>query len=113
MNKESFNTEIEFDDNRVKTKVILETSFSKEIRILLKKGQLMKEHKTPYPILIHILEGNIELGVQGEIYNMKGGDIISLEGGVPHDLTAKENSIVRLTLSKLDKVERLDTVING
>lgn len=113
MNKESFNTEIEFDDSRVKTKVILETSFSKEIRILLKKGQLMKEHKTQYPILIHMLEGNIELGIKGEICNMKAGDIISLEGGVPHDLTAKENSIVRLTLSKQDKVERLDTVING
>ena len=113
MKKESFNTEIEFDDTRVKTKVILETSFSKEIRILLKKGQLMKEHKTPYPILIHILEGNIELGVQGEIFHIKSGDIISLEGGVPHDLAAKENSIVRLTLSKFDKVERLDNVING
>lgn len=113
MNKESFNTEIEFDDPRVKTKVILETSFSKEIRILLKKGQLMKEHKTPYPILIHVLEGNIELGLYGEVCSMIDGDIIALEGNVPHDLTAKENSIVRLSLSKQDKVERLDTVING
>jgi quercetin dioxygenase-like cupin family protein len=30
-------------------------------------GQVMKEHKTPYLILIHLLEGKIDLGVQGNI----------------------------------------------
>ena len=68
MYKFSFNEALEFDENRVKTKVIVETSFSKEIRILMKSGQLMKEHKTPYPILIHVLQGNIVLGIQGETF---------------------------------------------
>lgn len=113
MNIESFNNEIEFDEIRVKTKVIVETSFSKEIRILMKSGQVMKEHKTPYPILIHLLEGNIELGVQGKIHLMNSGDILSLDGDIPHDLTARENSIIRLSLSKFDKVERLKTVLES
>lgn len=113
MYKLSFNDGIEFDENRAKTKVIVETSFSKEIRILLKKNQTMKEHKTPYPILIHILEGNIALGVQGEIVAMKNGDIITLDGDIAHDLTAIEDSIIRLTLSKQDKVERLKSVIDN
>jgi len=112
MNKLSFNDEIEFDETRIKTKVIVETSFSKEIRILLKSGQIMKEHKTPYPILIHILQGKIELGIQNENFTMKNGEIIGLNGDVPHNLTAIEDSIVRLTLSKLDKVERLKSVID-
>ena len=107
----SFNDELEFDENRVKTKVLLETSFSKEIRILLKKGQIMKEHKTPFPILIHVLEGEIELGINRTIHLLKSGAIIALEGNVPHDLNAKENSIVRLTLSIQDKVERVNDVI--
>jgi len=113
MNIESFNKELEFDESRVKTKVLLETSFSKEIRILLKNGQQMKEHKTPYPILIHLLEGEIELGVQGAIHLMKGGDIISLEGDIPHDLKAKEDSVIRLSLSKYDKIERLQEVVGS
>ena len=53
----------------------------------------MKEHKTPYPILIHILEGSIALGVQGEIYAMENADIIALDGNIPHDLTAIEDTI--------------------
>ena len=76
-------------------------------------GQVMKEHKTPYPILIHLLEGNIELGVQGEKSMLKSGDIIALEGDISHDLKAIENSIIRLTLSKFDKVERLKSILEN
>ena len=113
MDLKSFKNEVEFDATRVKTKVLIETSFSKEIQILMSVGQVMKEHKTPYPILIHLLEGNIDLGVQGKIISMKIGDIIALEGDIPHDLTAKENAIIRLTLSKHDKVERLKEVLES
>ena len=113
MDLKSFKNEVEFDATRVKTKVLIETSFSKEIQILMHVGQVMKEHKTPYPILIHLLEGNIDLSVQGKIISMKIGDIIALEGDIPHDLTAKENAIIRLTLSKHDKVERLKEVLES
>nr|WP_315172245.1 cupin domain-containing protein [uncultured Flavobacterium sp.] len=113
LNITSFNEELEFDDNRIKTKVIIETLFSKEIRILLKEGQIMKEHKTPFPIIIHVLEGKIELGVNGTAHLLKSGAIIALEGNVPHDLNAKENSIIRLTLSMQDKVERVNDVIEA
>ncbi len=109
----SFSQDLDFDENRVKTKVLLETAFSKEIRILLKNGQAMKKHATPYPIMIHVLEGQIELGVQENIYLMKSGDIIALEGGILHDLHAKADTIVRLSLSKSDKIERIQQVINN
>ncbi|MFT4970071.1 MAG: quercetin dioxygenase-like cupin family protein [Chitinophagales bacterium] len=52
----SFNDNLEFNNQRIVTKVILETSFSKEIRVLLKKGQIMKEHKAPFPIIVHLLD---------------------------------------------------------
>ena len=113
MDLKSFKNEVEFDVTRVKTKVLIETSFFKEIQILMHVGQVMKEHKTPFPILIHLLEGNIDLGVQGKIISMKVGDIIALEGDIPHDLTAKKDSIIRLTLSKHDKVERLKEVLES
>ncbi len=113
MKIESFSSEVEFDETRVKTRVIVETSFSKEIQILLKAGQIMKEHKTPFPIVIHLLDGIINLGVNGETFSLKSGDVIALEGDVPHDLAAQEDSIVRLTLSKHDKVERVKSVIES
>lgn len=109
MKIESFNEHVDFNENRIITKVILESSFSKEIRILFKKGQTMKEHKAPYPITVHILDGSIDFGVNGTIHTMTKGAIIALEGNIPHDLLATKDSIVRLTLSKLDKVERVNS----
>lgn len=111
MKIESFNENLDFDDNRIVTKVLLESSFSKEIRILLKQGQFMKEHKAPFPIIVHVLDGEIDFGVQESIHVLKKGDIVTLAGNIPHDLTALRDSIVRLTLSKLDKAERVEKVV--
>ena len=76
----------------------------------MKSGQVMKEHKAPYPIVVHILEGKIDFGVQGTIQSLEKGAILTLEGNIPHDLTAIEDSVVRLSLSKLDKSERVEKV---
>jgi len=110
MQIKSFNFEPDFKDN-ISTKVILESSFSKEIRILMKEGQVMKEHKSRFPIIIQVLSGKIDLGIEGIIHPMASGEIIALEGNVLHDLTALKNTIIRLTLSKSDEVKRLQQVI--
>jgi len=107
MKIKSFSENLDYNDNRIVTQVILETSFSKEIRILLKNGQIMNEHKAPLPIIVHVLKGKIDFGVEGEILSLKKGDIITLESNISHDLTAKEDSIIRLTLSKLDDANRV------
>ncbi|MEE9437716.1 MAG: cupin domain-containing protein [Saprospiraceae bacterium] len=110
MNIPSFNTELEFNESKPAIRIILETSFTKEIRILFKEGQLMKKHQTPFPIIVQILEGTIDFGVSNNTLNLRKGDIVTLEGAVPHDLLAKEDSVVRLTLSKSDSLKRVKQV---
>lgn len=102
---------LEYKDDKPAIDVLLETSFSKEIRILLKEGQIMKKHRTPYAIVVEIVEGSIDFGVKDEVLHLQKGDIISLKGNIAHDLKATKNSIVRLTLSKHDKVERVQEVV--
>ncbi|NEN22258.1 cupin [Cryomorpha ignava] len=109
-NNHSFNSDLTYNDAKVRTEVILETSFTKEIRILLKKGQAMREHKAPFPIIVHLLEGSIDFGIEGETHKLTKGAILTLSGNVPHDLLAHEDSVVRLSLSKLDKPERVEDV---
>ena len=110
MEIESFNKYIDYNNTRIVTKVILESPFSKEIRILLKRGQIMKDHKAPFPIIVHVLKGKIDFGVEGKINLLKKGSIITLEGNITHNLTARKDSIVRLTLSKLDTALRVESV---
>ncbi len=104
----SFDLDLTFNNDRINTQVILETSFSKEIRILMKQGQKMKEHKAPFPIIVHILDGAIDFGINGSTLRLNEGNIITLDANIPHDLSALADSIVRLTLSKQDKVKRVE-----
>ena len=106
----SFYEDLEYGD-KISNKVILESPFSKEIRILLKEGQVMKEHQTKFPIVVQVLEGEIDFGAEGEVYNFKSGGIVALGGNIPHDLTAIKDSVVRLSLSKSDQVERVENVV--
>jgi quercetin dioxygenase-like cupin family protein len=107
MKKSSLIENITYTENKPTISVLLETASTKEIRIVFKENQSMKEHKTAFPITVEIFEGAIDFGVNGTIYNLVKGDLVSLEAAVPHNLLAKQNSIVRLTLSKLDTVERV------
>ena len=102
-----------YNDDKVSINVLMETEVSKEIRILFRKGQVMKQHKAGFPITIEIHQGAIVVGVSGEKMNLTEGDLIFLEANVPHDLLAKSDSTVRLTLSKFDQVERVKKVIGN
>ncbi|WP_024769015.1 cupin domain-containing protein [Aquimarina macrocephali] len=97
------------DAKPVITKLI-ENDATKEIRIVFKKGQEMKSHKTPFPITVSIFEGEINFGVHDADHILKKGDLISLEPSIIHNLIALEDSIVRLSLSKNDSVERVQKV---
>lgn len=99
-----------FKEDKVAITVLLETESSKEIRILFKKGQSMQKHQTPYPITVEIIEGTINFGVNDESFNLVKGDLVALKGAVAHDLKAKEDSIVRLSLSLQDSVQRVKNV---
>ncbi len=103
---------LEYKENRPAIQVLLETEAGKEIRMAFKKGQVLKEHKTPFPIVVEIFEGAIDFGVNGEVQSLKKGDMIALEANVPHDLKAKETSTVRLSLNKADSSKRVENVAN-
>jgi len=107
----SLSKSVEYDQNKPSVTVLLETENTKEIRIVIKKGQEMAAHQTPFPIVVELFEGNIEFGVKGQKHNLVKGDMIALEGGVPHDLLALSDSIIRLSLSKKDKVQRVINLV--
>ena len=110
MKTASLTANIEYNESSPRIQILLETETGKEIRIVFKEGQVMKKHKTPFPIVVEVFDGVINFGVDGEFHTLDKGALIALEGGVPHDLTALKNSIVRLSLNKADSAKRVEDV---
>lgn len=110
MQKSSLFENLEFNETKVAVSVLLKTSNSSEVRILLKKDQVMKEHQAPFPIVIEVFDGAIQFGVNGESQTLNRGDIISLDASVPHDLKGISDSIIRLTIHKNDTIERINSI---
>jgi len=108
MEKGSFLTDVVYDKERPKINVVVQTPFSKEIRIALTKGQLMKDHSAPLPIVVQVLKGQVDFGTESGQVILMEGDIISVEASVRHNLLGIEQSVVRLTLSKADKASRVE-----
>ncbi len=107
----SFNKDVVYQENKPAVTLMLDNVYTKEVRIALSRHQLMKEHKAPYPIMVQVLRGVIEFGVQGKKYTLQAGDLIALDANVPHDLLATADAIVRLTLHKADTDERVKKVV--
>jgi len=111
MKTASFFTDLEFSDESVVITPMLDSDFGKEIRIAFKEGQVMKEHKTKFPIAVMTLRGSIEFSVGDKMFVLNAGDVITLEGNVMHELKATEESVVRLSLHKGDTVARVKGVL--
>jgi quercetin dioxygenase-like cupin family protein len=110
MQKASLFENLEFNEAKVAVSVLLKTAATSEVRILLKKDQIMKEHQAPFPIVIEVFDGAIQFGVNGENQTLNRGDIISLDASVPHDLKGISDAIIRLTIHKNDTIERINSI---
>lgn len=109
MKTASIYNDLEYNENGNAPNICLmmTSHLGKEIRISFRKGQYMKEHFTPSPILIEVYEGEVELGAEQEIKTLKKGDMASLAGEIRHDITALEDSIVKLSLHKNDSYKSI------
>lgn len=111
MEQSSLFTNLEFNESKPMITVLFETSFTKEIRLAMRAGTQMKKHQTAFPIVVELVDGSLDFGVNDSVYQLKKGDLVALEGSVPHDLKAKTDSVVRLTLTKNDLTERVEKVL--
>ena len=111
MQKFNIYDNIEYSEEKVLITPMFDDENRKEIRIVFSKNQIMKDHKTKFPITVEIVEGSIDFGVKEEIFSLVKGDIVALDGDIMHNLKANENSVVRLSLSKNDTTNRVQGVL--
>lgn len=65
--------------NKPAVSLLLDTNFSKEIRIVFQKGQIKEDHQAPFAIIVQVVKGCIGFGVNKEIKKLNVGDLIYLK----------------------------------
>ena len=62
------------------------------------EGGSLAEHKTRGLVTIHVHAGSLDVREGGREHRLSAGQLLVLDPGVPHDVTAREASVMLLTV---------------
>jgi quercetin dioxygenase-like cupin family protein len=82
-----------------KSKVIIKTDAMELARLVVPKGKEYPSHQVPGPIVVHCVQGKIELTAMGRTQELHDGQLLYLMPGEPHSLRGVEDAIILLTIS--------------
>jgi quercetin dioxygenase-like cupin family protein len=68
------------------------------ILLVLGRGHVLDEHRAPGPISVHVLTGRVRFDIAGKDITLAAGEIVTMERGTPHELSALEESTLLLTI---------------
>lgn len=69
------------------------------IRLVLPAGKSVPEHSVVGEITVHCIEGSIDFHAGGQKHVLHGGQLLYLEGGALHSVTAREDASVLVTIA--------------
>lgn len=62
------------------------------------KGQGLSEHTANFDAFVQVLDGEVEIRIDGQPHHLKRGDCIIMPAGHPHSLQATERFKMLLTM---------------
>ena len=80
---------------------IVRTAHVELIRSVLHRGRSVPEHKIDGELTLQCIEGRLTVQAHGREIALGPGELLFLGGGVPHSITAEEDSSALLTLIRV------------
>lgn len=80
---------IDYQENSIVSKTITNNTDSSLTLFAFDKGQSIASHSAPVDAVVQVVEGEVEITISDEKFNLKEGDIILMPKGEPHGLEAK------------------------
>lgn len=83
---------IEFDEKKGVPKVLMNRPGYRLVLLNLRSGQGIPEHATREMVTVYAVRGHITFYEDKSPYELREGQVLWIEGGVPHALKAHEDS---------------------
>ena len=77
---------------------LLRTGHLQLIKLVLPRGHTMPRHQVPGEITIQCLQGEVEIKTPSRGCLLRAGELVMLPGGEPHELQARADTQLLLTL---------------
>jgi quercetin dioxygenase-like cupin family protein len=77
---------------------LAKTAHLELIRLVLPKARAMPEHTVDGEVTLQCLEGEIAVAAHGRSIDLKPGEMLYLDGGVPHSVLAREDAVALMTI---------------
>ena len=91
---------IEFAEDGIVSKTLLKTS-GREVNLLcMSAGQSISTHKSSFPAIIHVIQGDGIVTLHNETYQAKPNAWLYMPAQLPHAIEATNNLVFLLTLFK-------------
>jgi uncharacterized protein (DUF2249 family)/mannose-6-phosphate isomerase-like protein (cupin superfamily) len=83
---------VEFDDKRFSPRVLMNRPGYRLVQLNLRRGQGIPEHATKEMVTVYAISGHITFYEAQSPFELHAGEVLFIEGGVPHALEAHEDS---------------------
>lgn len=91
---------INYQSDAIVSKQLLKKSNGSVTIYAFDKDESLNDSTSPFDILIHVLEGTIDLKVNGSTNLIKTPEYFSLPAKIPYSIEAKEKTKLLLTVIK-------------
>ncbi len=89
---------VDFQEGSIVSRMITYTPQGTITVFAFAAGSGLSEHTAPYDAILHILEGNAQVTLNGEKIELSTGDLIILPANIPHAVHANESFKMMLTM---------------
>jgi quercetin dioxygenase-like cupin family protein len=94
----NFNDMIAYQEGSVVSRQITKEEAGNVTLFAFDKDQGLSEHTAPFDALVHIIEGEAQVTISGNPFDLKAGDAIIMPANEPHALKAIQPFKMLLTM---------------
>jgi len=91
---------IEFAKDGIVSKTLVKTIGQEVSLFCMSTGQTISMHRSDYPAIIHVLQGEGEVALADQKYEAKSNSWFYMPADLPHAIQATDNLVFLLTIFK-------------
>ena len=91
---------IEYQEKSVVSTEIIKKETGTVTLFAFDENEGLSEHSAPFDALVQVIDGTLELTIDGNLYTLNKGEMIIMPANIPHALHAKTRFKMILTMIK-------------